>query len=146
MNAGPLLIGLPFGILPLAFGGWQIWRESAPRRWSKVSGTILSSRIDVTATSYGGKTFIPVIEYEYRFNDQSFKSSRCRVRNYVSGQSSDAEMIRSRYPAGSAVTVFVNPRHPEKSVLEYGVSPLSWVPIALGLIFISLALLPLFLK
>ena len=142
MNSIPLLIGLPFGLLPLAFGAWRIWRELSPRKWSRVAGTIVSSRIDV----HGENFFTPVIVYEYRFNEQSFKSSRRRLRNYVSGQSADAEAVHSRYPAGSSVTVFVNPGKPEKSVLEYGVTPLSWIPIALGLVFISLVLLPLLVK
>jgi hypothetical protein len=145
-NIDPLLIGLPFGLLPLGFGTWQIWREFSPRKWPTVSGAILSSRINATPTGYGGKEFTPVVEYEYRFNGQSFKSSRRRLRHYASGQSADAEAIHFRYPAGSSVTVFVNPRKPEKSVLEYGVTPLSWIPLALGLVFISLALLPLLVK
>jgi hypothetical protein len=146
MIFNPLLMGLPFGLLPLAFGAWQICREFAPRKWSKVAGTIVSSRVDVTQTGYGDKTFAPVVEYEYRFNEQAFKSSRRRLRHFSSGQSVDAEAICARYPAGSSVTVFVNPSRPEKSVLEYGISPLSWIPLALGLVFILMSLLPLFVK
>ncbi|MGP8202239.1 MAG: DUF3592 domain-containing protein [Limisphaerales bacterium] len=146
VNSYPLLIGLPFGLLPLGFGAWQIWREFAPRKWSKVAGTIVSSRIDAAPAGSGETTFTPVIVYEYRFNGQSFKSSQRRLRNYVSGQSADAEAISSRYPAGSSVTVFVNPGKPEQSVLEYGVTPLSWIPLAVGLVFILLAFLPLLAK
>jgi hypothetical protein len=146
MNPHPLLLGLPFGLLPLGFGVWQIWREFTPRKWPKVDGTIMSSRIDVTPAGSGEKTFAPVIVYEFRYNGQSFKSSQRRLRNYASGQSADAEAITSRYPAGSGVTVYVNPGKPEQSVLEYGVTPLSWIPLAAGLVFISLALLPLLAK
>jgi hypothetical protein len=130
MNPHPLLLGLPFGLLPLGFGVWQIWREFTPRKWPKVDGTIMSSRIDVTPAGSGEKTFAPVIVYEFRYNGQSFKSSQRRLRN----------------PAGSGVTVYVNPGKPEQSVLEYGVTPLSWIPLAAGLVFISLALLPLLAK
>jgi hypothetical protein len=87
-----------------------------------------------------------VIDYEFLHHGRAFKSSRRRMGNYASGLSADAEAITSRYPAGSSVTVFVNPNNPEKSVLEYGVSPLSWIPLGLGLIFVLMSLLPLFMK
>jgi hypothetical protein len=145
-NINPLLIGLPFGIVPLAFGAWQIWREFTPRKWSKVAGTIVSSRMDATQTGHSETVFTPVIEYEYLFDGRSFKSSRRRMRHYASGQRADAEAVRSRYPVGSGVTVFVNPAKPEKSVLEYGVTRLSWIPLAVGLAFILLSLLPLLAK
>jgi len=103
----------------------------------------VSSRIEAASGGSGEKTVTPVIVYEFRYNGQSFKSSQRRLRNYASGQRADAEAISSHYPAGSSVTVFVNPRKPEQSVLEYGVTPLSWIPLAVGLVFISLALLPL---
>jgi hypothetical protein len=146
MTAAPILIGLPFGLAPLLFGAWQIRRELVPRTWHQVSGLILSSKIDEKQSGYGEIVFTPVVEYEYRVNDKPYKSSRRRIRAFTSGQKADAEAVTARYRVGNIVTVYVDPRDPQKSVLEYGVSPLSWVPLALGLVFISLSLIPLLVK
>jgi hypothetical protein len=141
MNAQPLLLGLPFGLAPLGFGAWQIRQEFAPRRWSPAPGKILSCKIDEDQNG-----FTPVIEYEFQRNGQICKSSRRRLRQYTFGQRADAEAVIARYAVGSNVTVMVDPANAQRSVLEYGVTPLSWAPIVLGLIFISLSLLPLVLK
>ena len=141
MNRDSFLFGILFGILPMSLGTWQLWRELSPRRWSKVTGLILSSRIDVAPVQRRGKEFTPVIEYEYYFNEHSFRSSQRRMGNYASGQSIDAETVRSRYPVGKSVTVFISPKRPDKSVLEYGMTPLSWIPIGFGLLFTLLAFL-----
>ena len=139
------LILLPIGLLSLAFGAWQLWREVSPRGWPQVSGTIVTSRI-VTQKTSKGQISVPIIEYEYQWNDGEFRSSRRRASNYISGQRTDAEAVTSRYLVGNSVRVFVSPTDPVKSVLEFGTTPLSWIPLVLGLIFTTVALLPTILK
>jgi hypothetical protein len=143
INPFSIWIGLPFGLVPLGYGAWTIRREFAPAKWLKVTGTIVASKVEEKASpiTEGVPVHVPAIEYEYAINSQTFKSSRRRLHNYISGERADADAVVSRYPAGASVIVFVNPRKPGQSVLEYGVSPLSWVPLAVGLLFLSISLL-----
>ena len=148
INPVSIWLGLPFGLAPLAYGAWSIRREFAPAKWLKVTGTVKSSKVEEKATqlTHGVPVCVPAIEYEYGMNRQTYKSSRRRLHNYISGERADAEAVVSRYPAGTSVVVFVNPAKPEQSVLEYGVSPLSWIPLALGLLFLSVSLLVLWAR
>jgi hypothetical protein len=125
---------LMLGGLPLGFGVWQLYRELAPRGWPQVSGTVVTTRIDKQPIR-NGYQYVPFIDYKFCYKDQTFTSSRRRAGNYISGQNEDAEAVIARYPVGSSVTVFVNPKSPGKSALEYGTTPLSWIFIVIGLVF-----------
>jgi hypothetical protein len=144
-----LEFALGIGLLSLGLGAWLRHRELAPRNWLQVNGTIVASKIDTKPISVHGiarAVCIPVIEYEYRYEEQTFKSSRRRTGNYITGKNIYAEEVISRYPIGSSVTVFINPQKPATSVLEYGTTPMSWIPLGLGIFFTTLSLLPFFLK
>ena len=86
---------------------------------------------------------LPVIEYEFDYQGQRFKSAHWRFGNYSTGNSDSAREVTSRYPVGAAVTVFVNPRRPAKSVLETHTSAMSLVPFILGSFFFVIGLLVL---
>lgn len=90
-----------------------------------------------------GYQYVPIINYEYRYEDKTYNSSRRRAGNYVSGRLDEAEAVGSRYPVGSTVKVFVNPENPTVSALEFGTTPLSWICIVLGLLLAALATLGL---
>jgi len=137
VNADSILFLLLLGGLPLCFGLWQRLRELAPRRWPQIDGTIVNSTIKKELLQHGSYQYIPIIDYEYSFEDKTYSSSKWRAGNYVSGANEAAEAIRSRYPVGSRVKVLVNPKDPANSVLEFGTTPLSWICIILGLFVTS---------
>jgi hypothetical protein len=139
MYVEPVLFFYLIALLPLGFGIWQFWKERTPRRWPQVPGTVVSSTIDKRATSRG-YYYVPKIEYEFCYDEQTFKSSRRRASNYASGQSVDAKDIAAHYPVGGSVRVFVNPRKPTESVLEHGTTPLSWIPFVIGLLWLALSI------
>jgi len=121
-------------------------QELAPRNWQRASGIIIASSIVREYAGHGGYQFLPVIEYEYHYDGQTFKSSHWSPGNYISGRKAAAEAVVSRYPAGSGAEVYINPKHPVKSVLEFGPTFLSRMLITSGLVFFALALLPLVIK
>jgi hypothetical protein len=139
VSADKVLFILLLGGLPLCFGLWQRFRELAPRKWPQIEGVVVNSTIKKQQGSpYGAHQYIPIIDYEYSYEGKTYSSSKRRAGNYASGASEDAEAIHSRYPAGSRVKVFVDPRDPSNSVLEFGTTPLSWICIILG-IFVTAA-------
>lgn len=120
------------GLGALTFGLWQLWQEISPRRWMRVPGTVVSSVTERQANGRGGYQYVTKVEYEYSYNDQTFRSSRRRASNYAFGWKTEAEAISLRYPLGGALTVLVDPGKPTRAALEYGVTPLSAICIVLG--------------
>ena len=134
---------LPLGLVPLGLGLWQLWRELSPRKWLRVPGTIAISNIHLESSRTGRYHYTTTIQYDYRFKDHDFTSSCRRPNNFALGWRAEAEAIVARYPVGANVTVFVHPERPNYSVLECGVTPMSWIPLILGAILTAAALLSL---
>jgi hypothetical protein len=136
---------LGIGLSCLGLGTWLLLQELAPRRWPQVNGTIVASRIEFSG-GYRASQYLPIIEYEYRYHEQLFKSTRRRAGNYVSGEQGRAEAMIERYPIDSSVRVFIHPKQPAVSALEYGINFLSLVPLGFGILLTSLATLFFFGK
>ncbi|HSY18483.1 MAG TPA: DUF3592 domain-containing protein [Candidatus Acidoferrales bacterium] len=126
-----------------ALGFWIRRMERAARKWPQVSGIIVTSSTLTQSVRPGENQILPVIEYEFEHQGRPFKSSHWRFGNYSTGSMDSVQEITSRYPVGAAVTVFVNPRQPAKSVLEAHTSGLSWVPFGFGFFFLFMGLLAL---
>jgi Protein of unknown function (DUF3592) len=132
---------LTITVVLFALGFWIRYKEAAVRKWPQSSGVIVASNSDQQYVGQGRKETFPVIEYEFNYEGQSFKTSHWRFGNFSIGNSIDAGAILSRYPVGSTVTVFVNPRQPMKSVLEANPSALCWVPFGFGIFFLAITTL-----
>ena len=134
----PLDLMLLIGLGSAFFGAWTLHQETAPARWIKVKGTIVNAQIDAGTASIPNSfskvtAYIPWIDYEYFHKGELYRSSRRRPDNYIP--------VLARYPIRSEVTVYVNPCKPELSALEYGISPLSWLPLGLGFLFAIVGLI-----
>jgi hypothetical protein len=104
-----------------------------------VQGTILSSRVDTSSPPSGGSgTCRTAVAYEYWVGDQRFTGTRLApgMLNWVF--SPDGDEVGRLYPAGAAVTVYYNPRHPEFAFIKPAYLMLS---LALGQIGGGLAVL-----
>lgn len=137
------LIGVQVGlaIFSLLVGLLIRRRERMPIFWQQSLGKIVASRTErhrVGNNPAGPPKYevIPVIEYEFIYNGKAFRSTHWRFANFSLGSSTSAESITSHYPVGSAVTVHVNPRNPQKSVLETGSSCLCWIPFAFSILLV----------
>jgi hypothetical protein len=140
------LVTFPFGLLPFAFGLWHLTKEMKPRRWSRITGIIVSSRVErqqITIRGARGFVSIPLIEYEYSYKGELHRSTRRNISNYSSGNQTDASDSIRRYPVASSVTVLVNPSSPAQAVLEYGITPMSWIFMTLGIFILSISILML---
>jgi hypothetical protein len=138
------LIGVATACFVIGF--WTRHRERIALSWSQAAGKITSSRIERHRQVRGGELVVPVIEYQFSHQGQILTSSHWRFGNYSLGDADSANTVVSRYPFGSTVVVFVNPKNPAKSVLECGTTSLSWIPIGFGIGFLLLSVLPLVTK
>ena len=123
-----------------ALGFWIRRREEAVRAWPQSTGRIVTSRALRKYVGQGREEVVPIIEYEFDYQGRSFKTSHWRFGNFSIGNPQSAEAVMLRYPVGSSVTVFVNPRQPMKSALEAGTSSLCWVPFGFGIFFLAISI------
>ena len=138
-----LEIFMGIAALAFAFGFWIRRREQAARDWPQASGIIVASTTLRQYAGHGTYEVSPIIEYEFTHDGRSFRSDHWRPLNFSLGNSISAQAVTSRYPVGQSVTVFVNPRNPMRSVLEFKPSWLCWVPFCFGIMFVALSALAL---
>ena len=97
------------------------WLLFATRRWIQADGLIVTSRVHSSTTGgvHGSDTEVvnmPLVEYEYRVNNQKFRSDRIMIGYGKSA--SELERVLNRYPLGAKVIVYYNPAAPQQAVLE----------------------------
>jgi len=101
-------------------------------------GTIISSRIERRQQSYHGGViydYLPVFEFEYEYNGHLCQAFQHGISTSFVKSEQDAEALRLRYPVGTSVTVFVNPRNSRQACLQNGISFLTWVLLLSGILF-----------
>ena len=139
-----LEIFMGIAALSFAFGFWIRRREQTARDWPQTSGVIVASTTKLRPLAgFGTYEASPIIEYEFTHDGRSIRSDHWRPLNFSFGNSISAQAVTSRYPVGQSVTVFVNPRNPMRSVLEFQPSGLCWVPFCFGIMFVALFALAL---
>jgi hypothetical protein len=98
----------------------------------KTEGRIISAQIITRTGSRGRIYYHPAFVYSYAVPGyfQSFTGRRYRYDGFPSDQTS-ANQIVEAHPAGSAVTVYYNPRNPADTLLSPGVLPQDLSPLFL---------------
>lgn len=128
----PRLILYPFFTL-FALAGTGIlfalvvpmWKNRmAAKSWVEVPGEVIWSRVK-SHKGDDSTTYSPHIFYRYNFEGKTYRSDRRSFAN-INGSDSKASSIVKNHPAGSAVTVFVDPRQPEESVLRRELGGSAW--------------------
>ena len=116
--------------------------SAAPeRRWVKVNGKILVSRV-----AFDSEAYQPIVEYVYHYDGLEYRRRNIRSLLVVYNFKGPAERICARYPSGADVEVYVNPQSPSSSVLEPGGDawlvrlglPISVLLIVLGAFFVMI--------
>jgi hypothetical protein len=88
------------------------WR--AQFRWPKAHGTVVVSTVSLS------NGYFPEVEYRYVHEGRSYYGIDVNSGAVGRVSRSDVERIIAKYPVGSSVVVFVNPREPHNAVLEPG--------------------------
>jgi hypothetical protein len=131
------VVGGLFFVLGLRSGQMQ----RASRSWSSVPGQVTGTDIQVKTfkfrTRMGGTRtdYRPVINYEYNVLGIPYQSSQITFGTIQVDQA-HAQAMLAKYPPGSAVTVYYNPKKPQQAVLEHGGGGMAWVVLVGG--FVSL--------
>lgn len=80
--------------------------------WSQSThGTVISSTVQLP-------TRAPLVLYTYCVDGATFRGSRVHAEARRRRNALDAEATVARYPAGTSVVVYYDPRDPAESILE----------------------------
>lgn len=125
MNVGTgawlLLVGATTGVV-----GIYLWRRVRKEfEWDAVEGTVRD-----TDVVWDGEFYLPKVEYSYAYRGRSFRGTKVRSLAVWNSGRGAAWRAAAEYRAGSAVTVYVNPKKPWNAVLERGGDP-KFLPVIL---------------
>jgi hypothetical protein len=131
--AAALLVGV-------AITAWTLWHIRlglAARRWPTAAGEIIGVTVRERTDLEAAQQFEAVVVYRYRGDGLPYRGEGARYGSGVLGATADwvAAKVSKRYPPGAAVRVYYDPKRPEVSVLEPGVSVITLLTLAVGLTF-----------
>lgn len=155
-KANPLKILSRFGLglgaiggLLIVFGIYFLYIGNESLSWSSAEGSVVNAevRTDVSlrnraagVASNARVAYYVSVKYTYNVEGTPYFSSRYSLGegDRVGGRShperSDAEAeAASRFPKGTPVSVYYNPKRPTEAVLETGWNWGTFVPLLLGL-------------
>ena len=149
-----LLLIAPLGGLCMYSAVAQHQQGSAARDWPTTEGEVTSASVRTEITTetrrsagrYGGgtsstesRTYHADIHYVYTVDGTQYEAGRVVVDEFGTGDRGRAEQIIAKYPVGSKVTVYYDPKRPSVTVLEPGTSGGSVTLFVFGLVFLTAA-------
>ena len=148
-----ILLIILFSLVPLGIAGFGTWgltvcllaiaRGIKSKSWPTADGIITATRFkemrnsDSSGASLGVDGYNLVIEYSYEFAGVKHTSKRVSIgeewpRNTF-GSKEKAEERWAKYPAGTKVKVYCDPKRPQLSTLETGFKPKTIIWLVLGI-------------
>ena len=125
----------------LSFWGWTILNNAkASASWPTAQGQILKSEVSHRSHE-DGDTYSPEITYSYLANNRTYKSYAIKFGENAYDNKRQADEIAAGYPVGKQVKVYYDPKNPDNSVLEPGVSSGSYIVLGIGLLFVAISLI-----
>jgi len=102
-----------------AYVSFQEARQST--RWPAVSAKLLSARVKSQMGSDSGRSYSPVVEYEFSFKGKDHTGNTIDYSGQSGSQAWAEKVLNELKSKGIALTVHVNPDNPEMNVLNPGV-------------------------
>ncbi|MGY8679826.1 DUF3592 domain-containing protein [Bradyrhizobium sp. UFLA05-153] len=129
----------PFGLILIA-AVVKTWQAREARSWPQTSGKVVTSAAEVREVQVSdderedgyrleSRNFANVV-YEYSVGGRKLRNNRISIGEDL-GNFQVAEKL-AKYPAGSVVSVYYNPRHPDQAVLERDLPEGLWGCLGIG--------------
>src|SRR5690348_4143429 len=96
--------------------GRDLVQRVQPYRWNAVPCTVSSSRVITDERS--DNRYRLSVQYEYTVDGRTYSSTKVQVSEVRSSSYGDVLRHASRYPPGSHLRCFADPKRPEQAVLE----------------------------
>ncbi|WP_029082012.1 DUF3592 domain-containing protein [Bradyrhizobium sp. th.b2] len=129
----------PLGLILIA-AVVKTWQVREARGWPDTSGKVVTAAAEVREVRVSDderedgyrmeqRNFANVV-YEYQVDGRKLRNNRVSIGEDL-GNFQVAETL-AKYPAGSIVTVYYNPRHPDQAVLERDLPKGIWGCLGIG--------------
>ena len=120
------LIFLILGLFLTGHGLIELYQGQKSKRWSQIIGEVESSDYEVREHQSWddySRSHYARVNYKFIVNDIEYQSASIFIGDGGKGRSTDylSKQRVEKYTPGSIVTVYYDPEHPEKSVLEPGI-------------------------
>jgi len=134
-----LMLLAPLGLL-LGAAVYKTLQVRAAREWPSTSGKVVVSKTEVRKVKvidsdraeghrFEERNFADIV-YEYSVAGRKLRNNRVSIGE-DRGNFEVAETI-AKYPVGTVVTVYYNPRHPDQAVLERDLPKGMWGCLGIG--------------
>lgn len=108
------------GVVLVVFGVYTRVQSLRSRSWPTAPGVITESRVESSRKREGQWSHVARIRYRYAVNGKTYDGDTI---SYAKGLFDGASVQVSRYPQGSAVGVYYDPKDPASAVLDPGAGP-----------------------
>lgn len=122
MIVGLLFVGIALCVAAWAF--YQVRRARSQFAWNRETATVKSATLEI------GKGFYANIEYEYLREGRRILSNQLQTLEVSLPWPTSAQQMIEKYPVGSEITVYVDPKDPSNAVIEPGGDP-KYLPLFL---------------
>lgn len=133
--AAGLSLVVAIGLVILSFGLRNLWRANASKGWPTASGVVESSETNRSvstdsSTHASSASYAARIRVRYQVAGRDYNTDVVRFgQTGGSGDSSEAELQRLRYPVGATVTVSYHSKDPSIAAVRPGIdSDALWLP------------------
>ena len=133
----------PLGLLLIA-AVVKTWQVREARNWPQVPGKVVTSVAEVREVRVSDsdreegyrldKRNFANVTYEYAVGGRKLRCNRISIGEDL-GNFEVAEKL-AKYPAGSIVSVYYNPRHPDQAVLERDLPKGLWGCLGIGTVIV----------
>jgi hypothetical protein len=140
------------GLAMTGFGIYFIALGNAARTWPEAEGRVVSTQIRSETSSSGDATraqieasrrYYPEINYGWSVDGESYSGSRYQLGTTHAKYKTrtEARAAAAKYPEGSTIAVYFDPKDPSQAVLDRAMSAGVFVPLPLGLLFLAAGLM-----
>ena len=113
----PVLVGT---VAVMALGVIPMRNHVRSRDWVPTPATIEMSRVIVSQSQKGGRSYHPEVLYRYLWKGELHRSST--IGGWGMRSESGTRKFVANHPVGSSATCFVNPKDPTESVMDRSLS------------------------
>jgi Protein of unknown function (DUF3592) len=135
---------IPIGISMCFKGMENIRSAEATQQWPTAPGMITYSKVSSSGSSYKStstKIHKPVIKYKYLVKGVQYQNNNIYLGDdQIPKVVSYADAMVAKYPPKQQVVIYHHPIDPQLSVLETGVSQVTFTPLVYGGILIAIGL------
>ncbi len=147
------------GLLSLVASGYfivQLLQVYEASSWPSVTGKVVESSVILEKKSIGKTAtrqnfYFPEIIYKYTVNNKTYKNSDGYTpgnkKKYLgTGSRESANSLLSKYPKGSDILVYYNPKNQKQSILSTKQHSTNYIPAAIFFIIFIFSIYMIFIK